>query len=50
VVKRFSVLENKMLVRPEKAIKITQAICVLNNLIMTREANIAEVHSQFENR
>jgi len=27
-----------MLIRPEKATKITQAICVLHNLTVTREA------------
>ena len=39
MVKRFNVLENKILIRPEKATKITQAICALHNLIVTREAN-----------
>jgi len=49
MVKRFNVLENNMLVSPEKATKMTQAICVLHNLIMTREVNLAQVHNEIEN-
>lgn len=49
MVKRFNVLENKMLVGPEKATKITRAICVLHNLIMTREVNLTEIHNEIEN-
>lgn len=45
MVKRFNVLENMMLVGPEKATKITQAICVLHNLIITREVNLTEIHN-----
>lgn len=46
MVKRFNVLENKMLVGPEKPTKITRAICVLHNLIMTREVNLTEIHNE----
>lgn len=49
MVKRFNVLENKMLVGPEKATKITRAICVLHDLIMTREVNLTEIHNEIEN-
>lgn len=29
--------------------KIAQAICVLHNLIMTREINVKELHNEIEN-
>lgn len=48
MVKRFNVLENNMLVGPEKATKITRAICVLQSLTMTREVNLAEIHNEIE--
>lgn len=34
--KRFNVFENKMLVHPDKATVITQAACVLHNIIMDK--------------
>lgn len=34
--KRFNIFENKMLVNPEKATIITQAACVLHNLIIDK--------------
>jgi len=49
MVKRFNLLKNKMLVGPEKATKITRAICVLHNLIMTKEVNLTEIHNEIEN-
>lgn len=49
MVKRFNGLENKMLVSPDKATTITRAICVLHNVSLTREANIAEIQNEIEN-
>lgn len=42
-------LESKMFVGSEKTTKITQAICVLRNLITTREVSLAEVYNEIEN-
>lgn len=46
--KRFNVFENKMLVNPEKATIITQAACVLHNLIMDKEHNLNDIHNEME--
>lgn len=46
--KRFNVFENKMLVNPEKATIITQAACVLHNLIMDKEQNLTDIHNEME--
>jgi len=46
--KRFNVFENKMLVNPEKATIITQAACVLHNLIMDKEHNLTDIHNEME--
>jgi hypothetical protein len=43
MVKKFKVLENKIVVGPEKATQIVKAICVLHNLILTREQHSIEI-------
>lgn len=43
MVKKFKVLENKIVVGPEKATQIVKAICVLHNLIMTREQHCIDI-------
>ena len=37
-----------MLVNPEKAPKITQAACVLENFIMDNEHNLTDIHNEIE--
>jgi hypothetical protein len=46
--KRFNVFENKMLVHPDKATVITQAACVLHNIIMDKESNLTDIHNEIE--
>jgi len=46
--KRFNVFENKMLVHLDKAAVITQAACVLHNIIMDKEINLTDIHSEIE--
>lgn len=43
MVKKFKVLENKIVVGPEKATQIVKAICVLHNLLMTREQHCIDI-------
>lgn len=43
MIKKFKVLENKIVVGPEKATQIVKAICVLHNLIMTREQHCIDI-------
>jgi len=43
-----NVFENKMLVNPEKATIITQAACVLHNLIMDKEHKLTDIHNEME--
>lgn len=37
-----------MLVHPEKATIITQAACVLHNIIMTKESILTNIHNEIE--
>lgn len=37
-----------MLVHPDKAAVITQAACVLHNIIMDKESNLTDIHSEIE--
>jgi hypothetical protein len=48
LVKRFNVLENKMLVFPEKATIITKAYCILHNLIMDKEGVPTEIQDELQ--
>lgn len=43
MVKKFKVLENKIVVGPEKATQIVKAIYVLHNLIMMREQHCIDI-------
>jgi hypothetical protein len=47
--KRFNVFENKMLVQPDRSTIITQAACVLHNLIIDKESDIQiDIQNQIE--
>ncbi|XP_026819313.1 uncharacterized protein LOC113557976 [Rhopalosiphum maidis] len=48
LVKRFNVLENKMLVFPEKATIITKACYILHNIIMDKEGASSEIHDELQ--
>ncbi|XP_029340895.1 putative nuclease HARBI1 [Acyrthosiphon pisum] len=48
LVKRFNVLENKMLVFPEKATIITKACCILHNIIMDKEGAPSEIQDELQ--
>lgn len=48
LVKRFNVLENKMLVFPEKASIIVKACCLLHNIIMDREGVLSEIQDELQ--
>jgi hypothetical protein len=47
-VKRFNVLENKMLIFPEKATIITKACCILHNIIMDKEGAPSEIQGELQ--
>ncbi|VVC27043.1 Hypothetical protein CINCED_3A000890 [Cinara cedri] len=38
-----------MLVHPDKATIITQAACVLHNIIMDKESTLADIHNEIKN-
>lgn len=44
--KKFRVLENSMLLGPEKATSITLACCILHNLIREKEGKISDIHEE----
>lgn len=48
LVKRFNILENKMLVFPEKASIITKACCILHNIITDKEGVPSEIQDKLQ--
>jgi hypothetical protein len=47
-VKRFKVIENKILVFPEKATTIVKTCCFLYNMIIDREGVLSEIHDELQ--
>lgn len=44
--KKFRVLENVMLVSPEKATTITLACCILHNIVREKEGTLQDIHEE----
>lgn len=44
--KKFRIFESAMLVGPDKATIITQACCLLHNMVREREGNSADIHQE----
>ena len=44
--KKFRVLENVMLVGPEKATTITLACCILHNIVREKEGTLQDIHEE----
>jgi len=48
LVKQFKVIENKILVFPEKATIIVKTCCLPHNMIMDREGVLSKIHDELQ--